>query len=635
MKWLSIVGKADLDLGPWMYGKLPLPGPWGFLQTGESSERRCDAEKALTSRQCEKYDQMNPKTDPEEQKNTDLSNSPGNEVQLKPQNIHIPLRVGVPQTFKVSFKRAEGYPIDLYYLMDLSFSMGDDLDTVKKLSQDIVSTLGKFTSNMRIGFGSFVDKVALPYVSQIKKKKSNPCPYRGHSCQPAFSYQHILSLTKNADDFKTEVRRQRISANLDSPESGLDAIMQAAVCKEEIGWENGTKILVYTSDDTFHIAGDGRLAAIYEPHDGQCHLNGSGFYDGTKFELSKMIPQSVVGVLESDSSNVVQLIKNAYNSLSSTILLEHHGAPQGLAVSYRAHCTPKQGALQVPWSSRGECKDIKINQQVDFTVQLNISECLKGTAEFHLSVQGISEKLNVTIKTQCECDCKPGVPSSLDCSGHGTLYCGVCSCDQGFLGQSCECAQSKDLDDQASCRQDNSSQLCSGHGSCACGMCTCKRSFTGKFCQCDNSNCAQTDQKLCSGNGNCSCGRCNCFPGHEGEACDCSTSTDQCQAEGSITLCSGNGKCRCNKCDCNDGFVGNNCSTILNACSKYEKCMSTKCVTEHRQNELSEICLAHCGSATLQRKEGLKDMPCSTPDFVYNVQLSPEGAVLLHFDNLP
>ena len=30
-------------------------------------------------------------------------------------------------------------------------------------------------------------------------------------------------------------------------------------------------------------------------------------------ELSKMIPQSVVGVLESDSSNVVQIIKNAYN----------------------------------------------------------------------------------------------------------------------------------------------------------------------------------------------------------------------------------------------------------------------------------------------------------------------------------
>jgi hypothetical protein len=50
-----------------------------------------------------------------------------------------------------------------------------------------------------------------------------------------------------------------------------------------IGWNNVTRILVYTSDDTFHIAGDGRLAGIFEPHDGMCHLNGTGFYDGTKY----------------------------------------------------------------------------------------------------------------------------------------------------------------------------------------------------------------------------------------------------------------------------------------------------------------------------------------------------------------
>ena len=59
--------------------------------------------------------------------------------------------LGVPQTFKVSFKRAEGYPIDLYYLMDLSFSMGDDLDMIKKLGQDLVSTLQSFTKKLRIG----------------------------------------------------------------------------------------------------------------------------------------------------------------------------------------------------------------------------------------------------------------------------------------------------------------------------------------------------------------------------------------------------------------------------------------------------------------------------------------------------
>ena len=58
---------------------------------------------------------------------------------------------GVPQTFEVAFKRAEGYPIDLYYLMDLSFSMRDDLENVKSLGRNVVSTLKNFTQAVRIG----------------------------------------------------------------------------------------------------------------------------------------------------------------------------------------------------------------------------------------------------------------------------------------------------------------------------------------------------------------------------------------------------------------------------------------------------------------------------------------------------
>lgn len=30
---------------------------------------------------------------------------------------------GLPVSFNVSFKAAEGHPVDLYYLMDLSYSM--------------------------------------------------------------------------------------------------------------------------------------------------------------------------------------------------------------------------------------------------------------------------------------------------------------------------------------------------------------------------------------------------------------------------------------------------------------------------------------------------------------------------------
>lgn len=37
-------------------------------------------------------------------------------------------------------------------------------------------------------------------------------------------------MTENKAEFESEVNKQRISGNLDSPEGTLDAIMQAAVC---------------------------------------------------------------------------------------------------------------------------------------------------------------------------------------------------------------------------------------------------------------------------------------------------------------------------------------------------------------------------------------------------------------------
>lgn len=71
----------------------------------------------------------------------------------------------------------------------------------------------------------------LPYVSQVKARRQNPCPNRTGTCQPAFSFNNVLPLTSDAKEFEREVSKQKISGNLDSPEAGLDAIMQAAVCK--------------------------------------------------------------------------------------------------------------------------------------------------------------------------------------------------------------------------------------------------------------------------------------------------------------------------------------------------------------------------------------------------------------------
>ena len=44
---------------------------------------------------------------------------------------------GVPATFEIKVKPAKNYPVDLYYLMDLSNSMRDDLDKLKNLGSKI------------------------------------------------------------------------------------------------------------------------------------------------------------------------------------------------------------------------------------------------------------------------------------------------------------------------------------------------------------------------------------------------------------------------------------------------------------------------------------------------------------------
>ena len=41
----------------------------------------------------------------------------------------------MPYNFDVTFRQAENYPVDLYYLMDLSYSMKDDKQKLAELGK--------------------------------------------------------------------------------------------------------------------------------------------------------------------------------------------------------------------------------------------------------------------------------------------------------------------------------------------------------------------------------------------------------------------------------------------------------------------------------------------------------------------
>lgn len=82
---------------------------------------------------------------------------------------------GDPASFHVQVRQVEDYPVDLYYLMDLSLSMKDDLDTIRNLGTKLAEEMGKLTSNFRLGFGSFVDKNISPFSYTAPRYQNNPC----------------------------------------------------------------------------------------------------------------------------------------------------------------------------------------------------------------------------------------------------------------------------------------------------------------------------------------------------------------------------------------------------------------------------------------------------------------------------
>uniref|UniRef100_A0A8C9DZ44 Integrin beta n=1 Tax=Phocoena sinus TaxID=42100 RepID=A0A8C9DZ44_PHOSS len=434
-----------------------------FTASGEAEVRRCALREELLARGCPPEELEEPRGRQEVLQDEPLSQGTRGEgaTQLAPQRVRVTLRPGEPQQLRVRFLRAEGYPVDLYYLMDLSYSMKDDLERVRQLGHALLVRLQEVTHSVRIGFGSFVDKMVLPFVSTVPSKLRHPCPTRLERCQPPFSFHHVLPLTRDAKAFEREVGRQSVSGNLDSPEGGFDAILQAALCQEQIGWRNVSRLLVFTSDDTFHTAGDGKLGGIFMPSDGHCHLDSNGLYSRSpEFdypsvgqvaqalsaaniqpifavtgatlpvyqELSKLIPKSAVGELSEDSSNVVQLIMEAYNSLSSTVTLEHERSllPPGVHISYDSQCGGPE-KRQDEAGDRGQCNHVRINQTVNFLVTLQATHCLPEPHLLRFRARGFSEELTVELHTLCDCNCSNTQLQAPHCSdGKGHLQCGVC-----------------------------------------------------------------------------------------------------------------------------------------------------------------------------------------------------------------
>uniref|UniRef100_A0A8C9ZK10 Integrin beta n=1 Tax=Sander lucioperca TaxID=283035 RepID=A0A8C9ZK10_SANLU len=567
---------------------------------GGSSTSRCDLKQNLLNGGCSSTAVEFPSSTLSIQENKPLSDkalgTADDVTQIKPQKIHMALRPGDTKHFTVSVKQVEDYPVDLYYLMDLSFSMKDDLARLRTLGSELAVAMGRTTSNLLI-----VD--------------------------------HVLSLTEKVARFTEEVGKQQVSRNRDAPEGGFDAVMQAVVCKDKIGWRpDASHLLVFTTDAKTHTALDGRIAGIVQPNDGQCYLDNDNVYNKSTVldypslalmtdkmsenninlifavtsyvvplyqEYSQLIPGTTVGTLSDDSGNVIQLIENAYAKIRSKVELELLGVPEELNLSFNATCL--NGEVIPGLKS---CSGLKIGDTVSFNVEAQLRGCPKEKSRtFTIKPRGFKDSLEVTMDFACGCECeaKAEANSPVCSNGNGTHECGVCQCHQGRLGPRCECSvEDYSPSDDANCIPKPEGPICSGRGDCLCGQCSCHANefgqVWGKYCECDDFNCLRFKGSLCADHGKCSCGLCQCDAGWKGENCNCTTRIDTCMSSIGM-LCSGRGNCECGVCQCTQpgayGETCEKCPMCPDSCTIKKECVECQHFKRGQytdDNSCSRIC---------------------------------------------
>lgn len=524
-------------------------------------------------------------------------------IQIKPQSFKVTLRQDSPVNLTFIYKAAKNYPLELYYLGDLSYSMRNHLETLKNLGDDLGKSLENLTLHYRLAYGSFLDKPGMPFIYTDQKNRDNPCLTDTEKCEEAYLFKHRLNFTSNIESFFEEVRNSKISANVDDLDGALEAIFQILVCNRRFQWSQfSRKLILLSTDSLLHAAGDGILAgASAVNYKELCLVNSKGDhvaplkYDYpslghiksllNKFKVNLIVAvtkdkiksykkmkqdileqEAYVGELQENSKNILELVKTGYynfiRQVEFSANLSH--APE-LEVKFFGDCYRTND-----FNYTDGCQNVEEDVPLTFKLQLTLKEMTsKRSEQIIIKEKTINEDIEVAIDyVSVNCDCPHYDQSSILECVHGNFSCGSCICATGWQGVTCseECK-----DDPRACRVDDNSRTCTRRGDCECGKCKCQKPYIGEFCQfeCPMNKFGQ----ICNAQGTCYEGVCTCRSGYTDDDCSCETSTDGCKWAGSDDICNNHGACHCNKCQCEDGYQGAYCEregSQNNFCEIYE-----------------------------------------------------------------
>ncbi|XP_012879439.1 PREDICTED: integrin beta-8 [Dipodomys ordii] len=551
--------------------------------SGESRSERCDTVSNLIRKGCSADSIENPSVHVIVESENEIN------TQVTPEEVSIQLRPGAEANFMLKIHPLKKYPVDLYYLVDVSASMHNNIEKLNSVGNDLSRKMAFFSHDFRLGFGSYVDKTVSPYISIHPERIHNQCSDYNLDCMPPHGYIHVLSLTENITEFEKAVHRQKISGNIDTPEGGFDAMLQAAVCESHIGWRKEAKrLLLVMTDQTSHLALDSKLAGIVVPNDGNCHLKNNVYIKSTTMDLLPLLPGTIAGEIESKAANLNNLVVEAYKKLISEVKVQVENQVHGVLFNVTAICPDgarKPGAVG--------CGNVTSNDEVLFNVTVTMKNCeVTGGKSFAiLKPIGFNETTKIHIHRSCRCQCEESGRPERQCVDEAFQDPKCLHCDES------KCHLSEHRLPSESCQSHKDQPVCSGRGVCVCGKCLCHKIKLGKvygeFCEKDDFSCPYHHGSLCAGHGECEAGRCQCFGGWEGDRCQCpSASAQQCvNSQGQV--CSGRGTCVCGKCECTDprsiGRFCEHCPTCPTACSDNWNCL--QCLHPHN---LSQVLRAQC-----------------------------------------
>uniref|UniRef100_A0A670IBA0 Integrin subunit beta 4 n=1 Tax=Podarcis muralis TaxID=64176 RepID=A0A670IBA0_PODMU len=259
------------------------------------------------------------------------------------------------------------------------------------------------------------------------------------------------------------------------------------------------------------------------------------------------------------SSNIVDLIRTAYNRISSKMDIRAFGTPKAMKTEITSEMYEKteSGSFNIVRGEVGRFKvRVKAHEQVGDKHVCSLPEKDRDGV-FHIKPSSFGNNVEVAASVICDacpCELQQEVLSPR-CNFRGNFACGECVCNAGWRGATCNCSTTSSTDD-AACVRPGDTEPCSGQGECLCGQCECysegrTQRFEGRFCEFDNLQCPRSSGFLCNDRGRCYMGQCACESGWEGPGCECPTSNETCISSSGI-LCNGRGRCECGRCICSN-----------------------------------------------------------------------------------